>query len=95
MLEADVGRGLDILADIVLNPLFDMPDIEVERGVILQEIGACEDTPDDLVFDLLQEIAFPDQAVGRSILGTPETVSRSTAKSCAPISRATTAVPTW
>ena len=42
--------------------------------MIVQEIGATEDAPDDLVFDRLQEIAFPKQAVGRSILGTPETV---------------------
>jgi predicted Zn-dependent peptidase len=39
VLEADVGRALDILSDIVLNPLFEAPDIEVERGVILQEIA--------------------------------------------------------
>ena len=43
-------------------------------NVIVQEIGATEDAPDDLVFDRLQETAFPKQAVGRSILGTPETV---------------------
>ena len=45
-----------------------------EQNVIVQEIGAAEDTPDDLVFDHLQATAFPDQPIGRSILGTPETV---------------------
>jgi predicted Zn-dependent peptidase len=45
-----------------------------EQNVIVQEIGATEDAPDDLVFDRLQEIAFPKQPVGRSILGTPESV---------------------
>jgi predicted Zn-dependent peptidase len=76
VLEADVGRALDILADIVLNPLFQAPDIEVERGVILQEIGQALDTPDDIIFDWLQETAFPDQPLGRTILGPAERVSR-------------------
>jgi predicted Zn-dependent peptidase len=75
ILEADVGRALDILADIVLNPLFEAPDIEVERGVILQEIGQALDTPDDIIFDWLQEVAFPDQPFGRTILGPAERVS--------------------
>jgi predicted Zn-dependent peptidase len=75
VLEADVGRALDILADIVLNPLFDAPDIEVERGVILQEIGQVLDTPDDVIFDWLQEAAFPDQPFGRTILGPVERVA--------------------
>lgn len=75
VLKADVGRALDILADIVLNPLFARADIEVERGVILQEIGQALDTPDDIIFDWLQEAAFPDQPFGRTILGPTERVS--------------------
>jgi len=75
VLEADVPRALDILADIVLNPLFHLPDIEVERGVILQEIGQALDTPDDIIFDWLQEAAFPDQPFGRTILGPAERVA--------------------
>ena len=75
VLKADVPRALDILADIVLNPLFEAPDIEVERGVILQEIGQALDTPDDIIFDWLQEVAFPDQPFGRTILGPAERVS--------------------
>jgi predicted Zn-dependent peptidase len=74
VLEADVERGLDILADIVLNPLFAVPDIEVERAVILQEIGQSLDTPDDVIFDWLQEVAYPGQSFGRTILGAPERV---------------------
>jgi predicted Zn-dependent peptidase len=74
VLAADVPRALDILADIVLNPLFEAPDIEVERGVILQEIGQALDTPDDIIFDWLQEAAFPDQPFGRTILGAAERV---------------------
>jgi predicted Zn-dependent peptidase len=75
VLKADVARALDILADIVLNPLFERADIEVERGVILQEIGQALDTPDDIIFDWLQEAAFPDQPFGRTILGPTERVS--------------------
>jgi predicted Zn-dependent peptidase len=74
VLEADVDRGLDILADIVLNPLFADPDIEVERAVILQEIGQSLDTPDDVIFDWLQEVAYPAQPFGRTILGAPDRV---------------------
>jgi predicted Zn-dependent peptidase len=75
VLEADVERGLELLADILLNPLFDAPDIEVERSVILQEIGQSLDTPDDVIFDWLQEVAYPDQPFGRTILGAPERVA--------------------
>jgi predicted Zn-dependent peptidase len=74
VLERDVELGLEILADIVLNPLFAAPDIETERGVILQEIGQSLDTPDDVIFDWLQEVAYPAQAFGRTILGAPERV---------------------
>ena len=75
VLAADVEGALDLLSDIVLNPLFDQPDIEVERGVILQEIGQALDTPDDIIFDWLQETAFPEQPFGRTILGPAERVS--------------------
>jgi len=74
MLKADVPLALDVLADILSDPTFEASELAREQNVIVQEIGACEDTPDDLVFDLLQTTAFPDQPVGRSILGTPETV---------------------
>ena len=69
VLRADVGLALDVLADIVLNPAFDPREIEVERGVILQEIGQALDTPDDIIFDWLQEVAYPGQPIGRPILG--------------------------
>jgi predicted Zn-dependent peptidase len=59
----------------VLNPLFDQKDIETERHVILQEIGQALDTPDDIVFDWLQEVSYPDQPFGRTILGPTERVS--------------------
>lgn len=76
VLQADTALALDVVADIVLNPAFDAREIEVERGVILQEIGQALDTPDDIIFDWLQEAAYPDQAMGRTILGPAERVSR-------------------
>ncbi|MBT0955995.1 insulinase family protein [Alphaproteobacteria bacterium KMM 3653] len=75
VLEADVPLAMDVIADIVLNPVFDEGEIEVERGVILQEIGQALDTPDDIIFDWLQEEAYPDQPLGRTILGPSERVS--------------------
>jgi predicted Zn-dependent peptidase len=75
LLEEDVALGLDVIADILLNPMFDISEIEVERGVILQEIGQAHDTPDDIIFDWLQEAAYPDQPLGRTILGQAERVS--------------------
>jgi predicted Zn-dependent peptidase len=74
VLKADVPLALDVLSDILSEPAFDVEELRREQNVIVQEIGATEDAPDDLVFDRLQEIAFPKQSVGRSILGTPETV---------------------
>jgi len=74
VLKADVPLALDLIADILLNPLFDPRELEVERGVILQEIGQALDTPDDVIFDWLQEVAFPDQPMGRTILGPAERV---------------------
>jgi predicted Zn-dependent peptidase len=79
VLKADVPLALDVLADILSEPTFDPEELRREQNVIVQEIGATEDAPDDLVFDRLQETAFPKQPVGRSILGTPETVRSFTA----------------
>ncbi|RFP87347.1 insulinase family protein [Rhodobacteraceae bacterium 63075] len=69
VLADDVPLAVDVVGDILLNPVFDEGEIEVERGVILQEIGQALDTPDDVIFDWLQEEAYPDQAIGRPILG--------------------------
>ena len=75
VLSADVPLALDVIGDILLNSTFDPREIEVERGVILQEIGQALDTPDDVIFDWLQEAAYPDQPMGRTILGPAERVS--------------------
>ncbi|PIE12617.1 MAG: peptidase M16 [Rhodobacterales bacterium] len=74
VLGEDVALAVDVIADILLNPVFDQNEIEVERGVILQEIGQALDTPDDVIFDWLQEKAYPDQAIGRTILGPAERI---------------------
>ncbi|MDY8108522.1 pitrilysin family protein [Fulvimarina sp. 2208YS6-2-32] len=74
VLKDDVPLALDILSDILLNSRFDAGELEREQHVILQEIGAAEDTPDDIVFDHFQETAFSGQIVGRPILGTRESV---------------------
>jgi predicted Zn-dependent peptidase len=74
MLKADVPLALDVLSDILSDPSFDPEELQREQNVIVQEIGASEDTPDDLVFEKLQTTAFPGQPIGRSILGTRETV---------------------
>src|SRR3954468_9315434 len=74
VLRADVPLALDTLSDILSNPTFEPEELAREKNVIVQEIGATEDTPDDLIFEYLQGVTFPDQAVGRTILGTPETV---------------------
>lgn len=75
VLQNDVPLALDVIADILLNPTLEETEIEVERGVILQEIGQALDTPDDVIFDWLQEEAYPDHPMGRSILGASERVS--------------------
>jgi predicted Zn-dependent peptidase len=74
VLGADVPLALDILTDILTDSTFDAEELAREQGVILQEIGAANDTPDDLVFDLFQARAFPEQSIGRPILGTPQSV---------------------
>ncbi|MBX3529199.1 MAG: insulinase family protein [Rhizobiaceae bacterium] len=74
VLKDDVALAIDILADILTDSSFDADELEREQHVILQEIGAAHDTPDDIVFDRFTETAFRHQTIGRSILGTPETV---------------------
>ncbi|MFK7866090.1 MAG: M16 family metallopeptidase [Alphaproteobacteria bacterium] len=69
LLKDDLPLGIDILADILQYPTFDREEFERERGVILQEIGQSEDTPDDIIFDRFQASCYPDQAIGRPILG--------------------------
>jgi len=76
VLKEDVQLALDILSDILQNSTFQPEEIERERAVILQEIGQANDTPDDIVFDHFQERAYPDQAMGRPVLGSPEIIRK-------------------
>jgi predicted Zn-dependent peptidase len=75
VLAEDVPLAVDLLADILQHSVFDEEELARERGVVVQEIGQVQDTPDDLVFDQFQETAFPGQALGRSILGPSEIVA--------------------
>jgi predicted Zn-dependent peptidase len=74
VLKGDERVALDIIADILQNSALDMAEIERERDVILQEIAGISDSPDELVYDLVQDVAFPDQPIGRPVIGTAATV---------------------
>lgn len=75
VLHEDQELAIDVIADILQHSTLDAKELERERQVILQEIGQANDTPDDIIFDYFQEAALPNQALGRSILGSPENVS--------------------
>ncbi len=70
MLKEDLELGADIIGDILTHSTFAPEEVERERGVILQEIGQANDTPDDIIFDHFQEAAYPHQPMGRPVLGT-------------------------
>lgn len=76
LLKADAALGVDILADLIFGARLNEAEVVKERDVILQEIGQVQDTPDDLVFDLLQEVAYPGQPFGTPILGTPGSIAQ-------------------
>jgi predicted Zn-dependent peptidase len=76
VLKGDEGVALEILADILLSSSFSPDELEREREVILQEIAATRDIPDDMVFELVNEAAYPGQALGRTILGPAANVRR-------------------
>ncbi len=74
VLKDDAPLALDIIADILQHSVLDPEELSRERAVVLQEIGQAADTPDDIIFDHFQATAFPDQALGRPVLGTAEIV---------------------
>ena len=74
LLGKDLPLAIDMLSDILTNSTFELNELGREQGVIVQEIGGAADDPDDIVYDMFQETAFPGQAIGRPILGTPESV---------------------
>jgi predicted Zn-dependent peptidase len=69
VLKEDLPLGVDIIGDILAHSNFPDDELERERGVILQEIGQANDTPDDVIFDHFQETAYPEQPMGRPVLG--------------------------
>jgi predicted Zn-dependent peptidase len=75
MMGADCGLALELIADLLLDPLIAEADIERERSVILQEMAADGDEPEDMAHDMLQATAFAGQALGRPIIGTRESVN--------------------
>ena len=78
VLKDDKNVAIDILSDIMQNPTFQKEELERERGVILQEISQTNDTPDDIIFDYFQNVAFPNQPMGHPILGPTKIVSKIT-----------------
>ncbi len=74
LLPEHTDLALEILADILLRSTFEPDELQREKEVILQEIASVEDQPDDFVFDLFSAAAFPNQPIGRPILGTERTV---------------------
>ena len=76
VLDEDLPRALDVLTDLVRNPVLRDSDLALERRVVLEEISTLEDTPDDMVFDLHANALWPDHPYGYPIIGTRETVGR-------------------
>ncbi len=74
VLDEHVPIAIDILSDLVLNPIFDPKDIAREKGVILEEIKMDEDNPDYLIHEIFTQNFWKDHALGKPILGTKETV---------------------
>jgi len=73
-LKGGLPLGMEILSDLVLRPTLDPADLTKEKSVVAQEIAEAADTPDDLVFELAQAGAYPDQPHGRPILGTTKSL---------------------
>ena len=75
-LDSQLNICMNVLSDILCNSLFRESDIEKEKLVVMEEISAVRDTPDEYIFDLFQENLYPDQPIGFPILGTKETVQQ-------------------
>jgi predicted Zn-dependent peptidase len=93
MLKEHVPLAIDILSDILQHSSFDPRELERERTVVLQEIGQAFDTPDDIIFDLFQERAFPDQPMGRPVLGRADIIKRMDRETVAGYLKRTYAAP--
>ncbi len=71
---AHLERAFDVIGDMLRNSVFDSAEIEKERGVIVEEIRGIDDTPDDLIHDVIDELVWDGQSVGRSVIGSEATV---------------------
>lgn len=78
VLRPDAEKALEILADILTNPIFDPAELAKEQEVVIQEIGEAADVPDDAVMEMLQALSYGEHALGRAILGSVESVSSHT-----------------
>lgn len=74
LLDEHINIGIDILSDMFLNPLFNEKDIDKERQVIIEELKMYEDSPEDLVYDLLMEGIYKTDALGMNIIGSEESL---------------------
>ncbi len=74
VLDEHLPQAADVLFDLMFRPALRQADLDLERGVVLEEIAMVEDTPDDIVFELHNAALWGDHPFGYSILGTPETV---------------------
>ena len=74
LLDEHIDIGIDVLSDMILNSCFDKKDIEKEKSVILEELKMYEDSLDDLSYDLLVENVYPNDGLGRNILGNRKTI---------------------
>lgn len=76
VIDDDLPLAADILADIVCHPALEQGEVDKERGVILEEISMVEDSPEDVVFDVLAEAVFGSQSLGQTILGPEESIAK-------------------
>ena len=75
LIDEDLPQVMDVLSDIFLHAAYDPVELDKERGVVLEEIAASLESPDDIVSDLLNRAQYGDTPAGRPVLGTPELVS--------------------
>jgi predicted Zn-dependent peptidase len=76
VLDTDLPLAVDVLADVVTDALLDPVDVELERGVVLEEIAMREDDPEDLLGELFDAALFGDHPLGRPVIGSEESIRR-------------------
>jgi predicted Zn-dependent peptidase len=74
VLDTDLPLAVDVLADVVTDATLAPPDVEVERGVVLEEIAMRDDDPEDLLGELFDEVLFADHPLGRPVIGSEESI---------------------